>query len=231
MRTLTIAMLIIVCSCSVKYDHEYEKSIGDYVKNNIGEPQSYEPLEFSIASIQDILEIDVISNQFMNSENAIMRANILLEDILQKFSKYMPDSTNAKITNSIEIYNNDTIEPLLKYDILWRQYWLLILDFDSNDPEFPSHISGIMYPEDIAQFEGVSNRILNESKELDNLLAEIYDFDYRTEIIEIIEAGRIIKHKYRITQNGTKSIMQTLFVLSKDYLQVINTYPLPLPEL
>jgi hypothetical protein len=199
-RILLIGLTLTLFSCGGEY---YEKPIETWMKENLNDYSSYEPIEFIVF---DSTTIDgkrfIETFNFLNLETAIQRSLDLMELILVDLGE--PD-LEKQITQYSSMY--------ITYENLFETY-NDVLDLGKNvlllnTKDIELHI----------QLESVLDRIKKESRQIDEGLSEIglgiATFDI------MFDRGCIIYHKYRAKNSfGAVVLNQTLFVLSHDKSKV-----------
>ncbi len=198
-KILLLGLTITLLSCGREY---YKNPIDTWMKENLNDYSSYEPVEFVVF---DSTTIDgkrfIETFNFINLETAIQRALNLMELILEDIGESELDEKITQYSSMDFTYEN---LPDIYHDVivLGNNLLLKTKDIELN-----------------IQLESTLDRIKTEKGHIDEGLAEIGLFMETFDIM--FNRGCIIYHKYRAKNSfGGVILNQTIFVLSHDKSRV-----------
>jgi hypothetical protein len=215
----TILMFAITCyftSCT----NPSESLIKDYLKSNLNDAGSYEPVEFKTVGLKTINRLPQFEMLFSDLESAYSRRNDLTKQLIIATEKNMNAETKKQLENMnveisnfgvLNITNYSKVSELQKQ--ISKQISKSILELKSRN------VDDINILEIEAQLEGAENRILIESGIVDEALAK-----YGLNEIEKVKSKEFILHKYR-AKNGFGGLIlkETIFIIDTKTNKIENT--------
>jgi hypothetical protein len=212
-----LMILIIGCSETKPY---YENPIKNWLSKNLNDYSSYEPIEFTVLSINNDL---FTPSDLFGVQNVVQRKINIVQDLIIEIKKI--DGINMPELTSISGYsqNLSALNSQSNYSIISIDSINNLLDkaYEVQKNKITSiHKTEILNLS--AQYEGTSNRyqveIKNVTKHLLSIGTDLKNCDYD------IQNGLFIIHKFRAKNSfGALVINTILFKLDNEKKTVLNT--------